>query len=321
MPAEIEVAAGLVFRRGRLLITQRRAEDPLGGLWEFPGGKRMPEESFEACLERELMEELGIEVEVGSLVEEIAHDYPEQRVFLRFYACHWLRHEPLPIGCQAIRWIDASGLMDYAFPAADARLLARLRDDRDLWAGPRGRPHAEGTFISEVHCHYRGFSEPGEGRLWDGGESGGRRVQGADHSGEFDGDEDPGSEVLQDAGDYKGKIDLGIVAVPVKAVKEAVESCVDAGAKAVIVITAGFKEVGAEGLKLERELVAYAKSCELRLLGPNCIGVLNTHHQMNATFAPAMPPAGADFGDLAIGGACAWRFWIGRRPRRSGWAR
>ncbi|MCL4180721.1 MAG: acetate--CoA ligase family protein [Verrucomicrobia bacterium] len=92
--------------------------------------------------------------------------------------------------------------------------------------------------------------------------------------------------------EYKGKIDLGLVAVPVKAVKEAVESCVDAGAKAVIVITAGFKEVGAEGLKLERELVEYAKASDLRLLGPNCIGVLNTHHQMNATFAPAMPPPG-----------------------------
>ena len=92
--------------------------------------------------------------------------------------------------------------------------------------------------------------------------------------------------------DFKGKIDLGLVAVPVKAVKDAVQSCVDAGAKAVIVITAGFKEVGAEGLKLERELIEYAKATELRLLGPNCIGVLNTHHQMNATFAPAMPPPG-----------------------------
>jgi mutator protein MutT len=160
MPAEIEVAAGLVFRRGRLLITQRRAEDPLGGLWEFPGGKRKPEESFEACLERELMEELGIEVEVGSLVEEIAHDYPEQRVFLRFYACHWLRHEPLPIGCQAIRWIDASGLMDYAFPAADARLLARLRDDRDLWAGPRGRRGAAGKNGGLEHSPHNVWDEP-----------------------------------------------------------------------------------------------------------------------------------------------------------------
>ena len=60
----IEVAAGLVFRDGQLLITQRRMQDHLGGLWEFPGGKREVNESFEDCLRRELKEELGIEVKV-----------------------------------------------------------------------------------------------------------------------------------------------------------------------------------------------------------------------------------------------------------------
>ena len=72
----IEVAAGLVFRDGLLLISQRRPQDHLGGLWEFPGGKREPGESPEDCLRRELMEELGIEVEIKELVETIAHDYP-----------------------------------------------------------------------------------------------------------------------------------------------------------------------------------------------------------------------------------------------------
>src|SRR5262245_45725195 len=60
----IEVAAGLVFRGGKVLITQRRPDDHLGGLWEFPGGKREPNETFEQCLHRELKEELGIEVHV-----------------------------------------------------------------------------------------------------------------------------------------------------------------------------------------------------------------------------------------------------------------
>src|SRR5580765_7280877 len=67
----IDVSAGLVFRAGKLLITKRHDDAHLGGLWEFPGGKREPDESFEACLVRELREELGIEVAVGELVESL----------------------------------------------------------------------------------------------------------------------------------------------------------------------------------------------------------------------------------------------------------
>ncbi len=58
----IEVAAGLVFRDGKLLIARRPRQSHLGGMWEFPGGKREEGESFEECLHRELAEELGIEV-------------------------------------------------------------------------------------------------------------------------------------------------------------------------------------------------------------------------------------------------------------------
>src|SRR6185369_17339571 len=81
----IEVAAGLVFCEGKLLITQRNADTHLGGLWEFPGGKREPGESFEQCLIRELHEELGIEVTVRELVESLTHAYPEKTVLLRFH--------------------------------------------------------------------------------------------------------------------------------------------------------------------------------------------------------------------------------------------
>ena len=129
-----DVAAGLVFRDGKLLITQRHPEAHLGGLWEFPGGKREPDESFEACLERELLEELGIEVTVLELVETITHDYPEKTVHLRFYRCRWERHEPRPLGCPAFKWIGAAELKDYQFPAADARLLDRLRQNPGLWS-------------------------------------------------------------------------------------------------------------------------------------------------------------------------------------------
>jgi mutator protein MutT len=129
----IDVAAALVFRDGKLLITQRHADAHLGGLWEFPGGKRESNETFEACLIRELREELGIEVEVGELVESLTHAYPEKTVHLKFYRCRWKQHEPQPLGCPAFQWVSAAELNGYAFPAADARLLDKLHRDKAIW--------------------------------------------------------------------------------------------------------------------------------------------------------------------------------------------
>ena len=123
----IDVAAALIFRNGKLLITQRHANSHLGGLWEFPGGKRDPDETFEQCLARELREELGIEIRVGKLFEEITHVYPEQSVHLRFFVCELVQGEPEPIDCAAVKWIYKSELTDYEFPAADARLLDKLK--------------------------------------------------------------------------------------------------------------------------------------------------------------------------------------------------
>ena len=129
----LEVAAGLVFRDGKLLITQRPADGHLGGLWEFPGGKREANESFEDCLRRELMEELGIEVDVGDLIEFITHSYPEKTVHLRFFRCAWKLHEPQPLGCPAFKWVTSEGLDEYPFPAADSRLLGKLQTTPGLW--------------------------------------------------------------------------------------------------------------------------------------------------------------------------------------------
>ena len=132
----IEVAAGLVFRDGKLLITQRHPDAHLGGLWEFPGGKREPDETFEACLARELREELGIEIEVGEVLESLTHAYPEKTVVLKFFRCRWLRHEPQALDCPAFKWVDPAGVREHTVPAADARLLDRLQRDRGLWGPP-----------------------------------------------------------------------------------------------------------------------------------------------------------------------------------------
>jgi mutator protein MutT len=129
----VEVSAGLIFRSGKLLITQRHAGAHLGGLWEFPGGKREEGETFEECLVRELREELGIEVEVGQLLESLTHAYPEKTVVLKFFRCRWKQNEPRALDCLDLKWVTAGELRDYEFPAADARLLARLQASPALW--------------------------------------------------------------------------------------------------------------------------------------------------------------------------------------------
>jgi acetate---CoA ligase (ADP-forming) len=101
-----------------------------------------------------------------------------------------------------------------------------------------------------------------------------------------------GRRACRSLAEYKGQIDLGIVVVPGKFVKDAVQSCINAGAKSVIVITAGFREVSAKGAEAENELVALCHANGVRMVGPNCLGVLNTDHQMNATFAPSVPQPG-----------------------------
>ena len=126
-PRSVEVSAALIFCDGKLLITRCHADAHLGGLWEFPGGKREPNETFEQCLVRELREELGIEVEVGELFDEISHAYAEKDVQLKFFVCKLISGKPQPLDCAAFKWIDKAELADFEFPAADARLLEKLR--------------------------------------------------------------------------------------------------------------------------------------------------------------------------------------------------
>ena len=124
----VDVAAAVIVREGRLLITQRRPDAPQGSLWEFPGGKRRPHESLTACLRRELKEELDIEVEVGERLDTAEHAYPDYAVRLHFYRCRLVAGTPTPLGCQAIRWVKPTGLGRYRFPEADRALIRSLLD-------------------------------------------------------------------------------------------------------------------------------------------------------------------------------------------------
>jgi len=87
-------------------------------------------------------------------------------------------------------------------------------------------------------------------------------------------------------------IDLAIVVVPSQGVLSVIQDCGAKGIDSVVIISAGFKEVGEQGAKLESELLKLSKNLGIHILGPNVLGIIDAHHRLNASFAPASPPAG-----------------------------
>ena len=121
----IVVTAAVVERDGAFLVTRRLRGVHLAGYWEFPGGKCEPGESHVACLEREILEELGTAVRVGDEVFSIEHTYPERTVELHFFACE-LTGAPRPLLGQEMRWVRRGELSSLQFPPADAELIQQL---------------------------------------------------------------------------------------------------------------------------------------------------------------------------------------------------
>lgn len=93
-------------------------------------------------------------------------------------------------------------------------------------------------------------------------------------------------------GEYGKSVDLVVIAVPQPLVRGVVEDCVSVKAKGVIITAAGFRESGPEGLAVEQDLVEFCRRHDIRILGPNCLGLINTENRLNASFAGAMPKSG-----------------------------
>ena len=143
-----DIAAGVIWHGDELLIAQRPPHGLLGGLWEFPGGKREPGESLEECVQREVREELGIAVQVGALLATVEHAYTHFRITLHAFHCQYVSGEPQchPVGssprsrqergteyqganggaCTAWRWVTPQELERYAFPAANRKIIQML---------------------------------------------------------------------------------------------------------------------------------------------------------------------------------------------------
>jgi A/G-specific adenine glycosylase len=121
-----DIAVGLVFDDDQLLIQRRPDEGLLGGLWEFPGGKREDGETMETACRRELKEELGIDVAVEDLFYTLSHAYSHFKITLHAFRCHIEDGTPEAREDQPFTWVGLDELDDYAFPRANRRLIEEL---------------------------------------------------------------------------------------------------------------------------------------------------------------------------------------------------
>jgi A/G-specific adenine glycosylase len=129
----INVAAGIIYDpQGRILIAQRNVQDMLGGLWEFPGGKQKPDETLPQTLQRELREELAIEVAVDELFVVVKHAYTHFKMTMHTFKCRHIGGEPQKVDVQNFAWVTEEDFDQYAFGKADRLVIEALQKRRDL---------------------------------------------------------------------------------------------------------------------------------------------------------------------------------------------
>ena len=122
----VVVAAGLIAGQGTVLLAQRREGDEQGLLWEFPGGKVEDGEDPRQALEREIREELGVDVAAGELFDATYYFYPNRPVLLLVYRCNILEGLPRPLACRDLRWTSPEEMKRLAMPPADEPIRQRL---------------------------------------------------------------------------------------------------------------------------------------------------------------------------------------------------
>jgi A/G-specific adenine glycosylase len=120
------IVVGIVFKGDKILIDKRRQNALLGGLWEFPGGKKKSGESFKTAVAREVKEETGIEIKVGKKLCIVKHTYSHFKITLHAYRCEYASGTANPLGCDAVKWATLNELKKYAFPAANTKIINEL---------------------------------------------------------------------------------------------------------------------------------------------------------------------------------------------------
>lgn len=130
-PKVIPCGVAIIRRDQKFLIAQRKKNDSFGSYWEFPGGKKNHDESFEDCVVRESKEEIGVDVQVSHKLMEIRRPYNERIIWLNFYICSLVSGEPKAIECQKTAWVDLEEIKSYKFPPANDKVIQRLAEEFD----------------------------------------------------------------------------------------------------------------------------------------------------------------------------------------------
>lgn len=120
------VTAAILWQNGRILLAQRPENDRMAGLWEFPGGKIEAGETPEDCLKRELLEELGIETQIGSLFMETGYQYPHINIILLAFHAMPVKGQMTLHSHAAITWALPHELMHYPLAPADVPIAEKL---------------------------------------------------------------------------------------------------------------------------------------------------------------------------------------------------
>ena len=118
--------------QSRFLIAQRPLDGMLGGLWEFPGGKQEPDETLPQTLQREIMEELGMEVKNGRFLTKINHAYTHFRITLHAFHAYHVAGQPQHLAVKDHAWVRLADLDQYAFAVTNQKIITALRQEVEL---------------------------------------------------------------------------------------------------------------------------------------------------------------------------------------------
>ena len=118
-----EIGVGVIWRGDHILIAKRKTDQMLGGLWEFPGGKRQAGESLEETVCRELLEETGLTVQIGAPYPIVKHAYTHFKITMTAFRCVYLSGKPSPNTSDELKWVPVSDLNSYPFPKASLKVI------------------------------------------------------------------------------------------------------------------------------------------------------------------------------------------------------
>ncbi len=125
---EYHIAVGVVFKKGKVLITRRKHNGLLGGLWEFPGGKVRDGEKGEIACIREIREEVNLVVKVDSCLTRIRHEYSHFKIVMDVFICRYISGRVRLTGPAAHQWIKIKETDQYPFPGANHKFLPLLKE-------------------------------------------------------------------------------------------------------------------------------------------------------------------------------------------------